>query len=469
MFYCEQGGQGFIKLYVRVVSAAVFLAILTEYALSLGTTFELFRLPFGLSFALRSDDFSMALAVMFAVVWFITAEYAFEYMSHGRDRRKFFGTFLFVIGCLIGVVLADNLVTLYMFFELMTLACYVLVTHEKSGVSMKAGRKLLYYSIFGAALGLIGILYMTAYTDSYAFTAGGIPQIAALDRDSVLFFTLLAVVGFGCKAGLFPLHSWLSAAHPVAPAPASAILSAIITKGGVVAIIRILYFVVGGEVFVGSYVQQLLTAISLLTIFMGSMLALRERQIKKRLAYSTVSQVSYVLFGLFLFSINGFVGAILHIVAHATAKSLLFLSAGTIIHKAHLSDVRLYKGLGKCMPKTFILFTVGGLSLVGVPFTAGFVSKWYLASGSLGVGSAPNVWGTFIIIVSAVLTAGYLLSVTADAFFGSSEQDISQVPEALSTMLTPMTLFAVFTVVVGVYPAPIIDFATYVAQSLIGG
>jgi len=283
----------------------------------------------------------------------------------------------------------------------------------------------------------------------------------------VVFF--LAFIGFGCKAGMWPLHAWLPTAHPVAPAPASALLSGVITKAGVLAIIRITYFTFGMDFVYGSWVHTTLMCMTLFTVFMGSMLAFKEKLLKRRLAYSTVSQVSYVLFGLTILSATGFMGAMLHIIFHAVIKNVLFLAAGAIIYKTHKTYVYELKGIGKAMPITMWCFTIASLALVGIPPTAGVVSKWYLAMG--GITSIHPVLGTVgagILLVSALLTGGYLITIFATAFFPGANFDYKSLkstePNALMTV--PLIILSACCVIFGMFPIPLMNFISKIAAPL---
>ena len=388
-------------------------------------------------------------------------------MKHEGEENRFFAYFIASIGGLTGVAYADNLVTLYLFFEAMSLLSYVLVVHSRTNASLLAGRKYIYYSLFGASLGLIGIFYLYSVADKPSFVAGGVLSGAVANSPAVIICTVLAIIGFGCKGGMFPLHAWLPTAHPQAPAPASSVLSGLITKAGVIAIIRIVYFTVGADVLRGSVAQYIILTLSIVTIFMGSMLAYKEKVLKKRLAYSTVSQVSYVVFGLMLLNEAGVAGALLQVVFHALAKNVLFLCAGAFIYKTGKTMVSDITGMGKSMPKLLACFSVAGLSLVGVPLTAGFISKWYLAQGALNteMGLIGFV-GICVIMVSALLTAGYLVSVTAKAFFTHRSEEISESYEPNRYMLVPVGVLTVMIVAFGVFPQPVISFVMEIAQSI---
>ncbi len=438
--------------------SALALPFLNLDALTLG------YFPMGITLTLRIDGISLFFSWIFVFIWLCVLRYSCGYFGLDPNKKRFFAFYLAVLGAMIGVCYADNLATLYLFFEGITLTCFPLIAHEGSEKSIQACKKYIFYSLAGALLGLISIFYFYSLGLNPAFTAGGIAGVAeAASPAAIQGFFALAVVGFGCKAGLFPLHGWLSTAHPIAPAPASAILSGITTKAGVIAILRILYYVIGADLIAGTQVQTALVALTLVTIFMGSMLAYRERVFKTRLAYSTVSQVSYILFALLLCNEIAFVGALLHVLFHALAKTSLFLSAGTVIHETGHRDVAELAGLGQRLKPTFVIFTVAALSLVGVPFFGGFVSKWYIAIGALAH-TQLGILGIAVIMISALLTAGYLLTISVAALLPGDEEAVSPI-SAPRSMISPT--LAVMTVILGVYPAPIIQFLTALAQTML--
>ncbi len=421
----------------------------------------------GIEISFHVDSVAVLFSTIFAAVWCLVAVFSLEYMKHEGEENRFFTYFISSLGGLIGVAYADNLVTLYLFFEAMSLLSYVLVVHSRTNESLLAGRKYIYYSLFGASLGLIGIFYFYAAGFDTAFTAGGVIPAELAGTPVLNVMTILAVIGFGCKCGMFPLHAWLPTAHPQAPAPASSVLSGLITKAGIIAIIRIVYFTIGADNLRGTMAQTVLIALSIVTIFMGSMLAYKEKVLKKRLAYSTVSQVSYVIFGLMLMNTAGVTGALLQVVFHALAKNVLFLTAGAFIYKTGKTTVAELYAMGKSMPKTLVCFTIAGLSLVGVPLTAGFVSKWYLALGALESGSGViGFIGISVIMISALLTGGYLVTVTAKAFFARREEEVQQSFEPNNYMLAPLAVLTVFIVLFGVYPIPVISFVAEIARSI---
>ena len=377
------------------------------------------------------------------------------------------------MGVLIGLDHAGNLITLYLFFELMTLSSLPLVLHTLTHDAVMAGLKYLFYSVAGAFLALFGIFYLYAHGAGLPFCEGG--YLMVLDAYSgsgkmTLLVLMLMIVGFGTKAGMFPLHGWLPTAHPVAPAPASAVLSGIITKSGVLAIIRVVFYAVGADVLRGSWVQYTWMTLALITVFMGSMMAYKEQVLKKRLAYSTVSQVSYILFGLSVLNQDGMVGALSHFVFHSVVKDCLFLVAGVIIYKTGKKTVKELTGIGKEMPITMWCFTLVSITLVGIPPTSGFISKWYLAEGSLQTGIGGYAWfGPVVLLLSAMLTAGYLLPISIQSFFpgeGYHYQELRK-KEPNLLMLIPMLLFTAAAVVFGMFPGRFLGFLQMTAADVI--
>lgn len=334
-----------------------------------------------------------------------------------------------------------------------------------------AALKYLFYSMCGAYLGLFGIFFLYRYCDSLTFTAGGtLNTAAALGHQGILLAAVFCMlIGFGAKAGMFPLHAWLPAAHPVAPSPASAVLSGIIVKSGVLAVIRVVYYIVGPGFLRGTWVQTAWMTLALMTVFMGSLLAFREPVLKKRLAYSTVSQVSYILFGLSLLSPDGLTGALLHTVFHAFIKSALFLTAGIFIFQCGKTRVEELTGIGRQMPKTMMCYTFASLALIGIPPASGFISKWYLAQGALGADVGVFGWlGPVVLLVSALLTAGYLLPLTMQGFFPGEkfEQNTAEKQEPPMGMLLVLIVLAALSVLPGIFPDPLISCISRIAEIL---
>ena len=321
------------------------------------------------------------------------------------------------------------------------------------------------YSLVGAALALGGFCFFQAYGVSTEFTPGGVLDMVKIaktpgGREMMITVTFLTMLGFGAKAGLVPLHAWLPAAHPVAPTPASAVLSALITKGGVMGMFRVAYYIAGPDFLRGTWAQRAMMGLALLTIFVGSMMAYVEKHLKKRIAWSSVSQVSYVVFAMMLLTPEGLTGALLQLIAHAFAKSCLFLSVGVVIYLTlqganyHYADQ--LRGVGKELPVTMSCFAVASVSLIGLPATGGFVAKWFIVSGALELGM-PGYIGVAVLMISALLTAGYLLPIVTDAFFPGDDYDYTSiVPFHLTmNMRLPLLFLSAGALLSGVFAGPL--------------
>ncbi len=401
-------------------------------------------------------------------VWIAAGFFAFSYMKHEKNERRYYGFYLIAFGVLMGLGQSGNLVTMYAFYEFMTLATFPLVIHNQSKEAVMAALKYLFYSFFGAYMALFGVFFLCRYTDTITFTPGGTlnRELAAGHGGLLLIIAGLMILGFSVKAGMFPFHAWLPTAHPVAPSPASAVLSGIIVKCGVFAILRVIFYLFGADFLRGTWVQSVFLVLSLLTVFMGSMLAFREDVLKKRLAYSTVSQLSYILFGIALLEPTALRGSLLHLIGHALIKSTLFLCAGAVICRSGLTRVSELRGIGKRMPVTIWCFTIVSLGLIGIPPTCGFISKWYLAAGALDSGIPVFQYaGPVILIISALLTAGYLLPVTIKGFFpGELRQDAGENREIWkkcegdALMLIPLVILTALSVLLGMFPNLLLNY-----------
>ena len=447
----------------KTLIAATGLGLAVAAVLGLATAFggesQLMLLSFGknLDLYFRVDDLGRLFAAVVILVWVLAGVYAFEYMKHEKEEKRYFGFYVMVFGVLHGLVFSGNMVTFYLFYELMTLLSVPLVLHNRSKEAIMGGLKYLFYSLFGAYMVLFGLFFLNKYALTLNFQAGGVldPAQLAGKEGLLLAVAFSMIIGFSVKAGMFPLHAWLPTAHPVAPAPASAVMSGIIVKMGVLGMIRVVHYLIGADFIRGTWVQNAWLTLSLITVFMGSMLAYREKVMKKRLAYSTVSQASYILFGLALLQPQGMTGALLHVVFHAVIKSCLFLSAGTIIYKTNKTNVEDLRGIGKEMPLTIWCYTFASAALIGIPPASGFISKWYLALGALESGLGVFSWlGPVVLLTSALLTAGYLLPITVNGFLPGADFDYGSLKrkEPNLTMLVPLVILAALAVLLGVFP-----------------
>ena len=406
----------------RIYAAIMILAdILCVLALLRGGSITVLRLSDRIQLAFSVDGLTRCVLPAVMLLYTVVLFYAFAYMAHAEHQDTFFVFYLVSFAALAAVCFSANLVTLYLCFEFLTLTTVPLVLHERTKEAVTAGLKYLFYSIAGALMGLLAVFFVYHFSSGTgAFVMGGfLEDVLLYGHEGVLLGAVMAgIIGFGTKAGLYPMHGWLPTAHPIAPAPASALLSGIVAKAGVVALIRLVYYSVGTARIAGTWVQTVWMTLAVLTVFMGSMMAFQEKNLKKRLAYSTISQISYILLGLSFLGGQGLAGGLLHLLGHCAAKGCLFLTAGVCMWRLGIREVNGMKGVGRRIPVTMCCFTVAALSLVGIPPFAGFTSKWVIASAAIGSGIPVfSVLAPVMLLVSALLTAGYLLPVSVEAFF----------------------------------------------------
>ena len=455
---------------VGILMAELVFTVLC--ALLVRDSLTLARLSAGLCLTLSLDGFGKLFSLLAAFMWLMSGLFSQEYMRHEENRGRYYAFLLLSEGALMVLCFAGNYLTLYLGFELMTLLSAPLALHTQTGAARRGGLKYLFYSVFGACLGLFGFFVLHTYGVSTVFVPGGVLDPDKIVGHEALLLTaaFLSVLGFGAKAGLFPLHAWLPAAHPEAPAGASALLSGVITKAGVLSVIRVVFYQFGAGFLRGTWVQYVLLTLTLITVFLGSMLAYKEKIFKKRLAYSTVSQVSYILFGLALLEPTALVGAALHVAVHSAIKDALFFTAGAVILKTGRKDVRELRGVGKEMPVTMWCFTLCSLGLVGIPPLGGFVSKWYLAQGALRSGIPVFSWlGPVVLLISALLTAGYLVSISIAAFLPGADFDYSTLQKREPTLwiTLPLVFLTVLTFLTGLFPGLITGFVSALAGTLV--
>ena len=432
------------RTVILAVGQALLLALLIG-ACTLGdTATPVWRMTADLTFSLRLDGLGR-------FCWLLTIPYAAVYMTHEGHHPRFYVFLMLTEAAVLGAALAADLVTLYLFYELTTLLSFPLVLHTQRPKALLGAVKYLYYSVCGGFIALFGVVLL-AQQSSLAFVRGGYFQTLS---PTLLAASFLMLLGFGAKAGLYPLHNWLPSAHPVAPAPAHALLSGIIAKVGAIAAIRVIYFTVGAEALRGTWVQTVCIVLTLVTIFMGSFMGCTENGLKKRLAYSSISQISYVLLGVFLMTPVGLLGGLLQLLFHALAKIGVFQSAGSIIF---LTGTETIDGF----------FAALALSLVGIPPFGGFFSKWYLALGALGGMSAPLCYIIpAVLLISALLTAAYLFPPLCRAFFpGQDFPAQSRVREPLLLVLS-LALFAAASLILGLLSGITVPVMEHITGSIL--
>ena len=373
-----------------------------------------------IAFELRADSLGLLFAMLASLLWIVTSLYSIGYMRglDEHNQTRYFASFAMSLSAAIGIAFSPNLIVLYVFYEVLTVATYPLVAHDETDEARAAGRKYLAYTFGGGVAVLAGAVLVYWLTGTVTFSSGGIAELAASDPAFARAAFALLAAGFGVKAGLMPLHSWLPDAM-VAPTPVSGLLHAVaVVKSGVFGISRVVLDVYGPETVAELGVGLPLAAVATVTLLTASVIALRKDHLKRRLAYSTVSQLSYIVLGLSILSPEAITGGLLHIPAHAFMKLTLFFCAGIIHVETHTDYISEMAGIGKRMPVTMTAFAVASAGMAGIPLIAGFVSKFYILVGTVSTG---DYVFAVALLVSGVLNIAYFWPVVYQAFFQSSE------------------------------------------------
>jgi multicomponent K+:H+ antiporter subunit A len=413
----------------------------------------------GLSLQLSADGLGLLFACLASFLWIFTTIYSIGYMRGLREhsQTRYYACFAIVIGAGIGVALSSNLFSLFIFYEILTVATYPLVVHAETPEAFAAGRKYLVYTLSGGVAILTGMMLLQGMGYSLDFIAGGNPAVASIAPEFARIAFLLLFAGFGVKAALVPFHGWLPSAM-VAPTPVSGLLHAVaVVKAGVFGILRVMLFLYGPALVLDLGLQNLVILAAVVTILVGSLLALVQEDFKLRLAYSTVSQLSYIILGAAILlppGVSGVtdagrsaavIGAIFAIAAHAFGKLTMFFVAGAVSVETGKTKISELNGMGRRMPREFAAFTLATLSMAGLPPMAGFVSKWYL---SVGAWSTGDWWILVVLIASSVLNLAYFLPIIIRAFFHPSDGPASG---ARWTLVGPLLATAAGALVLGIW------------------
>ena len=451
---------------VSPLAAIAMFAIVVSMAptvLAGGTVdLRLFEILPGIDFAFRVDALGMVFATVSSLLWIVAAIYSIGYMRHLNEhaQTRFFACFATSLAAAVGGAFSANLFTLVIFYEVLSLVTYPLVYHHEDEEGWAGSRKYLVYLMGASKSVLLAALALTYHiAGSLDFVAGGL--LAGVDASPALLTVVYFCYLFGfAKAAVMPMHAWLPAAM-VAPTPVSALLHAVaVVKMGVFCVLRVVFHIFGTGLVDGLGLGIATAYLASFTILMASIYALTRDDLKARLAYSTVSQLSYIVLGAVLLSPVAMVGGILHIAAHAFSKITLFFCAGSIYCASGKRNISDMAGIGRRLPWTMGAFFVGSLSMIGVPPTAGFVSKWYLALGSVEAG---DIAFLIVILVSSVLNAAYFLPVSYVAFFGTSSQESPATVREIPMMTVPLVATAILSVLMGVFP----DYFLALAQGVV--
>jgi len=457
----------FWTILAAVIKFGLVLTLLPGAINGQTVMLPLFDLAPGLPLLLKADPLGVFFATIASGLWIFTSFYSIGYVRGAGEHKqtRYFASFAVCLSATIGIAFSGNLITFILFYEMLTLATYPLVIHNEKKEAIQAGRKYLGFTLTAGLLLIAATALVYHYTGSVDFVAGGLFNGVDIPYVNMLILFILFLGAVGVKAGIMPIHGWLPAAM-AAPTPVSALLHAVaVVKSGVFAVIRVIGFVIGTDVMANYGLNDILIVLSGTTIIVASLIAFAQDNLKRRLAYSTVGHLSYIVLGVALLTPLGMQGSIMHIAAHASMKITLFMVAGAIYVNLHKTEISQLNGIAKVMPWTMAAFTIGSLGLAGVPPLNGFLSKWYLAMGSL---QGDMVLPVIILVVSGLLNIGYFFPIIHKAYFRKGE-GLEKYGEASPFMVVPLMVTAILSILLGLFPDLFFGFfqlASAVAASL---
>lgn len=442
------------ETWTILASIAKFIVVTSMIPFILqGKTLEytiIFLAP-GLPLQLRVDAFGLLFGVLASTLWIATSFYSIGYVRglNEHAQTRYFFCFAIALSAAMGIAFAGNLLTLFVFYEILTMATYPLVAHKETPEAIKGGRKYLAYTLTAGVVILLTLAIIYRLTGTLDFKPGGfLAGHASADMLRLLFIAL--ILGFGVKAAIMPIHEWLPTAM-VAPTPVSALLHAVaVVKAGVFGVLRVILYVFGPNLLYNMDLWLILAYFVSFTILCSAILALVQDNLKRRLAFSTINNLSIIILGAALLSHSGIKGGMLHIANHGFMKITLFFVAGAIYVKTHKENISELDGLGRQMPLTFGSFTIGAMGLAGVPSTCGFISKLYLCLGSL---EAREIIFLFIFLASALLDVAFFFPIVINSFFKKpKENSVPHFDEAPMFMVIPLMVTAIISVILGIFP-----------------
>lgn len=401
----------------------------------------------GLGFCIDPDPLGAIFGLIASTLWLFTAVYSFGYMAEKHKQRTYYTFFLMSLSMTLGVAFSGNLLALYLFYELLTFSTYPLVIHERSSEAIKSGAKYILYSLSGAGAILIAIVTTYGWAGNLDFTGG--PIFAGFSGTGFNWLLALFIVGFGVKAAIMPLHRWLPAAM-VAPTPVSALLHAVaVVYSGVYGILRVVYSVFGHELVGQLGISKILPWIAAFSILAGIIIATRQDILKRRLAYQTISHLSYILLGAFTLQKWGLAGAIMHMISYSTLKITLFFCAGIIAEQTGETKISGMGGVGWALPKTMSAFSIATMGMIGMMPLNTFWGKYYLMKGSVAGGGLAFA---LVLIGSGIINAICFVPVIINAFKGEGIMKNSEQGKRVNLMLAPTVFLAITALIIGILP-----------------
>ena len=467
-----------ITIIASVVMASLVFSMVPEVLNGSVYVTKLWTIVDGIELSLRTDSAAMVFACVSSGLWILTSIYSIGYVRghHEKNQTGYFAAFATCLGAAIGIALSANLITFFVFYEILTIATYPLVCHYRDDKAKVSGRKYLAYTLISGQIFFAGIVFIFVKYGTLDFVAGGFIEPNTLSASVMCILFFMMIVSGAVKAGVMPLHGWLPAAM-VAPTPVSALLHAVaVVKAGAFCVLRVVCYVFGPDAASWCNGSTILSYFALATIILSSLVAMRQDNLKARLAFSTVGQLSYIVLGISILSLYSIGGAIFHIVAHALLKITLFMSAGAIFVTTGLSEISTMGGLVKKMPVTSVCFTAASIGLAGMPLMVGFISKFNIIEGAFDLGVP---FAVVTLLAAALLALTYLIPVV-QVFFGKEStvklddhhgHHEHKGFDAAPAMLVPLTITIILAIILGFEPnagAHLYDMALTAAEEITG-
>jgi multicomponent Na+:H+ antiporter subunit D len=461
----------FWTILASVVKFSIVLSMVPFVLRGQMLEFTIIQLAPGVALQLRVDQFGLFFGVLASALWIATSVYSIGYVRglNEHAQTRYFFNFALCLSATMGIAFAGNLLTLFIFYEILTVSTYPLVAHKETEEAIMGGRKYLAYTLTAGVVILFGIIFIYTLTGTLDFKPGGFLLGHGSSATLVFLFAIL-ILGFGVKAAIMPLHEWLPTAM-IAPTPVSALLHAVaVVKAGVFGCLRIILYVFGPELLHQLDLWLILAYFAAFTIIVSGLYALAQDNLKRRLAFSTINNLSIIVMGAALLSPSSITGAIFHMGSHGFMKITLFFVAGAIYVKTHKENISELDGLGRQMPLTMGAFAIGAMGIAGTPPICGFISKWYLAMGCL---EAKEVIFLFVLLVSALLDVAYFFPIIYNSFFKSPKEPANpHFDEASMKMVVPLMITAIVSLILGVFPNAFFNFfniASMAAKRILGG
>jgi len=462
------------EFWTILASVVKFSIVLSMIPFVLGgqmLEFTIIQLTPGVALQFRVDQFGLFFGILASALWIATSVYSIGYVRglNEHAQTRYFFNFALCLSATMGIAFAGNLLTLFIFYEILTVSTYPLVAHKETEDAIMGGRKYLAYTLTAGVVILFGIIFIYTLTGTLDFKPGGF-LLGHGSSATLIFLFAILILGFGVKAAIMPLHEWLPTAM-IAPTPVSALLHAVaVVKAGVFGCLRIILYVFGPELLHRLDLWLILAYFAAFTIIVSGLYALAQDNLKRRLAFSTINNLSIIVMGAALLTPSSITGSIFHMGSHGFMKITLFFVAGAIFVKTHKENISQLDGIGRQMPLTMGAFAIGAMGIAGTPPICGFISKWYLAMGTL---EAKEVVFLFVLLISALLDVAYFFPIIYNSFFKTPKEEVNpHFDEAPMKMVVPLMITAIISLILGLVPNAFFRFfaiASAAAERILGG